>query len=139
MSSTVYLDNTNNSITRARSDLKAIDVCHLDEVSGADRDRTAISERIETSRIGRSHVITLVGCVIKNSRNEDSALARCGSSSHNCKVLKHCLRTDVVDSADFVIEREAVINETTFDEPSGDSGRIVMTMCYPTGSLSCGS
>ena len=75
-------------------------------------------------------------CAFYNCGNDDGALTGCGSSGVNYEVLQNCLRAMVVDCVSLFIEDEAVVDDTTFDEPAGDAGRIIVTICYPIGSLS---
>ena len=42
----------------------------------------------------------------------------------------------IPDGVGLLVQDEAVVDEATFDQPAGDAGRIVMTYCYPIGSLS---
>ena len=128
---TVNFNNTDNGLAGCGSNLGSRGG-QLSPSGGSDRG--AVSYVGEPGSIICEDIVAL--CAFYNCGNDDGALTGCGSSSVNYEVLQNCLRAMVVDCVSLFIEDEAVVDDTTFDEPTGDSGRIIVTICYPIGSLS---
>ncbi len=128
---TVNFNNTDNGLAGCGSNLGSRSG-QLSPSGGSDR--SAVSYAGERGSVICEDIVAL--CAFYNCGNDDGALTGCGSSSVNYEVLQNCLRAMVVDCVSLLVENEAVIDDASLNQPAGDSGRIIVTICYPIGSLS---
>lgn len=127
----VNLNNTDNGFAGRR--------CNLGSRSGQlgprrGGDRGTVSYVGKLGSVVRKDVVALRA--LHGGQNIDSCLTGRGRGSADNEVLEHGLRAMVVDRTGLLVEDEAVIDDTAFDQPAGYSGRIIVTICYPIGSLS---
>ena len=97
-------------------------------------DRRAVSYAGERGSVIREDIVAL--CALHGGQDIDGGLTGCGRGGADNEVLEHGLRAMVVDRACLLVEDEAVIDDASLNQPAGYSGRIIVTICYPIGSLS---
>lgn len=127
---TVNFNNTDNGVTATGNFDRSCG--QLSPRGGGDR--SAVGHFGQSRSISSELVVTL--CALHGGQDIDGGLTGCGRGGADNEVLEHGLRAMVVDRASLLVEDEAVIDDTTFDQPAGYSGRIIVTICYPIGSLS---
>ena len=97
-------------------------------------DRGAVSYAGERGSVICEDIVAL--CALHGGQNIDGGLTGCGRGGADNEVLEHGLRAMVVDRTSLLVEDEAVIDDASLNQPAGYSGRIIVTICYPIGSLS---
>lgn len=125
----INFHNAESGVTAGGSDFKA--VCgQLSPVACADG--SAMSNGGEAACVSCSHVVAL--CALKDTGlYDDGALAYVSGSSGDVQNFQNGLAAVVVDGVGLFVENEAVVDETTFDEPTGDTGGVLL--CYFANSL----
>ena len=122
---TINLNNADILITSGRGNLSAVG-SELSPVTSGDG---GIIGNTDESGDGLSGVVVPhVGGGLFGTVHNDGALTGVGGCGDNDEVVDDTLAAMIVDSVCLLIEDEAVVDETTFDEPAGDSGRIVVDL-----------
>lgn len=128
---TVDLNDTDNSLAGCGSDLGRRSG-KLSPCGGGDRGTVSYTGKLGS--VVRKDVVALRA--LHGGQHVNGSLAGCGRRGTDYEVLEHSLRAVVVDRASFLVKDEAVIDDASLDQPTGYSGRIIVTICYPIGSLS---
>ena len=97
-------------------------------------DRSAVSYAGERGSVICEDIVALR--TLHGGQDIDGGLTGCGCGGADNEVLEHGLRAMVVDRTSLLVEDEAVIDDASLNQPAGYSGRIIVTICYPIGSLS---
>ena len=127
---TVNFNNTDNGVTATGNFDRSCG--QLSPRGGGDSG--TVSYFGQSRSISSELVVTL--CALHGGQNIDGGLTGCGRGGADNEVLEHGLRAMVVDRASLLVEDEAVIDDASLNQPAGYSGRIIVTICYPIGSLS---
>lgn len=124
----VDLNNADVRIAAGRSDLSAVG-SELRPSGGGDGG--VVGDSREAGDSSRGVVVPLIGGVLQLTVDNDRGLAGVSGSGDDRQILDHSLTAVRVDRVGLFVEHEAVVDETTFDEPTGNSGRIIMTLLLP--------
>ena len=128
---TVNFNNANYSLAGCGSNLGSRGG-QLSPSGGSDR--SAVSYVGEPGSIICEDIVALR--TLHGGQDIDGGLTGCGRGGADNEVLEHGLRAMVVNRACLLVEDEAVIYDASLNQPAGYSGRIIVTICYPIGSLS---
>ena len=128
---TVNFNNTDNGLAGCGSNLGSRSG-QLSPSGGSDR--SAVSYVGEPGSVICEDIVALR--TLHGGKDINGGLAGCGRGGADNEVLQNCLRAMVVDRTSLLVEYEAVIDDASFNQPAGYSGRIIVTICYPIGSLS---
>ena len=128
----VHLDHADDLVAGSGSDLHAVGG-QLGPLAGSDG--RAVGHLSQGTGVSLGLVVALVAG--HNLRqHQDGGLALGSGSGHHSEALQNRLAAVVVHGVGLLVEHEAVIDDTALDQPAGDAGRVVVTICYPIGSLS---
>lgn len=128
---TVNFNNANYGLAGCGSNLSSRSG-QLSPSGGSDR--SAVSYAGEPGSVVCEYIVALR--TLHGRQDIDGGLTGCGRGGADNEVLEHGLRAMVVDRAGLLVEDEAVIDDASLNQPAGYSGRIIVTICYPIGSLS---